>query len=224
MYSWLVAAAFIGAFSSETSSYIRHLASQQIDYRYITSQHTNSSQVHLALGGENEMVVTFVSVDGNTESMVSYGATEGSFTHVRGNSASYSQLMEFSGQLYSPTMGAPFTTEEKLLALENTSSWAYDKKTGEHYANWNNPSSLSSAGSYNNPFTIYNSPTVHTVTLSGLKADLPYVYKVAGNDHLFDFTMPGGPALPMTIGLTADVGQTGGWAPSAVADRDPYIY
>jgi hypothetical protein len=205
------------AIESETSGYIRHAASSPLDAQRILD--TGSSQVHLALGGENEMVVVFASFDSATESKVSYGENMSSLVPVFGTVASYSQLMEFSGQLYGPTMGAPFTTEAALLELENTSSWAYDHKTGEHFANWKNPTTLAAEGSYNNPFTIYNSPAIHTVTLSGLEAGHTYFYQVAGSERAFSFVMPGA-TLPMIIGLTADVGQTAVSNASITALRD----
>ena len=59
---------------------------------------------------------------------------------------------------------------------------------------------------------IYNSPVIHTVAIGPLQAGHTYGYRVAGSSRNYSFTMPPEPgaadAFPLTLGLTADLGQT----------------
>ena len=68
-------------------------------------------------------------------------------------------------------------------------------------------------GAYNNPQMYYDSPAIHRVSLRDLRPGARYGYRVAGDARNFSFTMPpdaadGAAAYPLTLGLTADLGQT----------------
>ena len=109
-------------------------------------------------------------------------------------------------------MGAPGATAAELLARQNTASWAFDPTTGERYASYLNSSTVRWGwADYRNPASIYNSPLVHTVRLRRLLGGRTYSYRVAGDARTFAFAMPpdaDGDAFPLTVGLTADLGQT----------------
>ena len=67
---------------------------------------------------------------------------------------------------------------------------------------------------------MYDSPLIHTVRIRGLKAGAAYAYFVADCDREFTFTMPPAPgARSITIGFTADTGQTRVSNQSFVAHR-----
>mmetsp|Transcript_23644 Transcript_23644/g.46291 ORF Transcript_23644/g.46291 Transcript_23644/m.46291 type:complete len:612 (-) Transcript_23644:88-1923(-) len=175
-----------------------------------------SEQVHLQLGGPGEMVVVYVTANANTSSEVKYWTASSSSAPsvATGTAQAYSQLMWVEYALFNPSMGKPEATEEEILDLQNTTSWAYRAPFSPYgrSASYENPTSVSyGLGSYKNPQMAYTSPVVHTVTLTGLAAFTTYTYSVAGDRRNFSFTMPpdaDGTAYPFTLGLTADLGQT----------------
>ena len=131
-----------------------------------------------------------------------------------GTPAAYSQLIYVDEWLSHPPMGAPRVPEDHLLALQDTSAWAYDRATGRKFANYFKPKTLAyGLGAYNNPQMYYDSPAIHRVSLHNLRPGARYGYRVAGDARNFSFTMPpdaadGAAAYPLTLGLTADLGQT----------------
>ena len=125
--------------------------------------------------------------------------------------------MFYVGELTDPAMGEMRMTEDELLQLQNTSSWAkwlrlFPYGHGSSYKARSAP--RMGLGSYKNPAEIYNSPVICTVTLGPLAAGATYRYTVAGSDETYSFTMPrsasgaAGSVYPFTLGLTADIGQT----------------
>jgi len=144
-----------------------------------------------------------------------------------GTTASYNTQMYISFELLYPSMGPHMETYANILKLSNTANWAYDHKTKEHYSNYKNVTSKNLPGlaetlmSYKNPYAIYDSPLIHTVTLTDLDSETIYYYRPKGSCSIFNFTAPflyDSPSdiaataipspYPMMIGLTADLGQT----------------
>ena len=174
-----------------------------------------SEQVHIQLGGDHEMVVVWATLDGTVPSTVEFWeakATESTASTATGLVDVYSQLQFLNDWLTSPPMGNATTTDEAVLAMLNTSGWAVDPQTGEHTSSWADPTTVKwfQLGPYQNPAFTYNSPYIHTATLSPLKEGVSYRYRVAGDSRVFDFTMPpaAGPTYPLLLGLVSDVGQT----------------
>lgn len=112
-----------------------------------------SDQVHLALGGEAEMVVVFASQTAQTPSTVSWWR-EGSSTlgNAVGSASAYSQLIFLNQMLTSPSLGLPSASNAELLAILNTSAWAFDPFNGNRAANYLNPTQITwGLGAYFNP-------------------------------------------------------------------------
>jgi hypothetical protein len=185
-----------------------------------------TDQVHLTLGDiADSVIISFASTSINSESIVKYSTnknafeSDGNYNEVTGDSTSYSELMYIVGNLYNPSMGVPENNLTDIIKVENTSTWAYDHQTGEHYANYYNinPSNFKTGFmSYNNPYAYYDSPILHTVTLTNLDIGVKYYYVVDGNCNIFSFTIPKN-KYPMQIGLTVDLGQTSVSAASIAA-------
>ncbi len=216
--------------------YIRPKRHERIDVqKYIEERSVGSSnadsecvtdQVHLTLGDTSDsVVISFASTLIDSESIVKYSTNKdsfesgGNFHKATGVSTSYSELMYIVGNLYNPTMGVPEGNLSEIIKVENTSVWAYDHQTGDHYANYYNinPSNFKTGFmAYNNPYAYYDSPILHTVTLSNLDIGVEYYYVVDGNCEIFSFTIPKN-KYPMQIGLTVDLGQTSVSAASIAA-------
>ena len=180
-----------------------------------------SEQIHIALGGEDEMVVSFAT-DDSVPAMVSFWpeAAPSQVSVANGACDAHSQLMYYVGELLEPAMGTWRLPEEDLLALQNTGSWAsvlslFPFDRGSSYRNRTEPKT--GLGSYQNPAEYYNSPVLCTVTLRSLAPAATYSYTVAGSAETYSFTMPASAAaatesptgvFPFHLGLTADIGQT----------------
>lgn len=193
-------------------------------------------QVHITFGDDSQsVVVSFVSnttVTTQTLSQVKYSSLikgcddddKGSddsrhsapkFSIAVGSKTVYSQLQFVTPfSLYrDPNTGFPYTTEQAVANLENSSTWAYDKITKEKWDNYKLvklPLGTSDQNllSYKNPFVIYDSPYIHTVTISGLRQGQKYYYKPDKSCKTFSFTIPKSQSYPITLGLTADLGAT----------------
>ena len=145
----------------------------------------------------------------------------------------YSSLIYIVPNLINPAMGAPAETVNDIVKMENTSAWAFDPATNTKYSNNKFISvasvktitaattTLSGLQSYNNPYAIYDSPMIYTVKITGLMSRTVYYYKPYGSCTVYSFRNPysycpkdaaGSPVrpnpFPMTIALTADLGQT----------------
>lgn len=130
----------------------------------------------------------------------------------------YSSLLSIGSTfLYNPNMGAPFTTYSDIIHRENTANWAYDKITGEKYAQWANISTWHQAIksgllSSKNPYSIYDSPYLYTAKLLGIPTGSKFVYQIVGSCKIFESKVPGvsisGSVYPFKIGLMADLGIT----------------
>lgn len=199
-----------------------------------------ADQVHIVLGDElNSMVVSYATYAFNTSAKVTYATTmEAVLSSLNakvatGSTKVNSELLYIIPRLFDPTMGAPVVTEEEILALQDTTSWAYDKNTGEHYYNWYNYSEVQLGfGNYNNPYMIYDSPLLHTVVLTDLDPLTTYYYRVEGSCDVHSFTMPAysydeavdaDDLYPFLLGMVGDLGQTQVSVGSmeALADMDP---
>ena len=128
-----------------------------------------------------------------------------------GTGETYTQnLAPLASNLVTPKMGAPGATEALILALANTSTFAYDRDTGMKWAYYKNvrtyvPGQLS----YNNPYAYYDSPIIHTTVLTGLVAGTTYYYQPAGADKVYSFTMiQAANTYPFKAALVADLGTT----------------
>jgi len=170
-----------------------------------------SEQVHLALGGPGEMVVSWATDNDATTSMVTYWGADGVGLVARGRATAYSQLLFLDPNLVEPEMGLPGATKDELRRMQDTRAWAHDPWTGRRGGAWNDGRKLAyGLADYSNPAEIYNSPVLHSVTMARLAPGATYGYRVAGDARNFSFTTPPspGPAFPLTLGLTADLGQT----------------
>lgn len=185
-----------------------------------------SEQVHISLGYDlDSAIISFATPYVNTSSTVYYSTDESALFQndlsevmlATGHFQAYSEILYLYFMALDPDMGQPYTTEEEVLALQDTSTWAYDHKTGEHYANWNNVTEVYfGGGQYNNPDMMYQSPAIHTVPLNDLQNGVKYYYRVEGSCDVHSFTLPyfsfesedNADAYPFTLGMTGDLGQT----------------
>ena len=141
-----------------------------------------------------------------------YGTDASRLTSTaKGTGATYTQLLApIANSLVNPSMGAPGATAAEILALANTSSFAYDRDTGRKWANYKNvktyvPGQLS----YSNPYAYYDSPIIHTTVLKGLVAGMTYYYQPAGACKVYSFTMiQAVNTYPFKAALVADLGTT----------------
>ena len=181
-------------------------------------------------------IISFASHDPLTPSTVQYSFDPNAFSRsgqvltATGARESYSNLNSVNSRLYAPTIGVASESYAHILSLQNTSRWAYDKKTGEHWANYYGYKSVQlGLGSYNNPYMIYDSPVLHTVSISSIQPGLTVYYLVAGDCTVRSFVYPrnlesaGLKVYPFTVGLTGDLGQTNVSVASlnALAAMDP---
>ena len=173
-----------------------------------------SEQVHLQLGGPNEMVVSFVSsVWSPTRSRVIYSEQldQGCnrtklLQNATGTTQQYSHLMYFSRHLVEPGMGKPTLTLEELAKIRST-EWCQDASTGWKYPCYHSftaedASRLYGGGRYYNFRDNYDSPNIHTVVLKGLAPNQSYCYSVDNDERVFSFKMPADRVLfPFKLGL-----------------------
>ena len=163
------------------------------------------------------MTVVFASATASTPSEVSWeclNCTVPTSGNVTGKAHAYSTLMYFTKYLTAPALGAPYATDAQIVALQNTSSWAFDpfyaSEQGDSYSDSSKPQF--GLGAYSNPQEVYTSPVLHTVRLQNLTGGTTYEYRVAGSERLFNFSMPVNGSLespyPFVLALTADLGQT----------------
>lgn len=213
--------------------YKRPLADQTIYYaakkhRKLAAselEECNSEQIHITLGGNlDEVIISYTSnnfnsyVDYSTDPELLLSSTKSSkVVRVEGVYQVYSELLYVNNFLVSPAMGEPLEDSETVRALQDTSPWAYEKSSGEHWYNWYNVTKMRTQfGQYNNPYMIYTSPVIHTVVLTGLQSGTNYSYVVADSCQIHSFVMPkyyysGSKVVnlfPFTMGLIGDVGQT----------------
>ena len=185
-----------------------------------------SEQVHISLGYDlDSAIISFASPYLNTSSIVYYSTDEqalfqedmNNIMMAEGTFRAYSEIIYLYSMALNPDMGQPYTTEEEVLELQDTSPWAYDHKTGEHYANWNNVTEVYfGGGQYNNPDMMYQSPAIHTVPLNNLQNGVKYYYRVEGSCDVHQFTLPyysytsedNAESYPFVLGMTGDLGQT----------------
>ena len=171
-----------------------------------------SEQVHLALGGPSAMTASWATSDDTTSSAVTYWGPDGIERVAHGRATAYSQILFIDHNLLDPEIGLPGATGEELKHMQDTRAWAHDPWTGARGDSWNDGKKLRTGlGSYDNPAEIYTSPVLHSVTMTQLQPGTTYGYRVAGDSRNFSFTTPpepGAAAFPLTIGLTADLGQT----------------
>ena len=160
-----------------TSSYVRSSSSSDISPTHLPERCAGcTEQVHLSLGGAGQMVISFATSSDETASRVEYwGAGDLTPRVATGLPSAYTQIVYLDRQLLEPAMGAPATESSQLLAMQNTSGWAvepwYPRGRG---SSWKNPTSVDwGLGDYKNPAAVYNSPVIHTVTLTGLEAGTP---------------------------------------------------
>ena len=130
---------------------------------------------------------------------------------AKGTGASYTQLLApLASHLVTPKMGAPEATAATILALANTSTFAYDRGTGKKWANYKNVRTyVPGPISYSNPYAYYDSPIIHTTVLTGLVAGMTYYYQPAGACKVYSFTMTQAVnTYPFKAALVADLGTT----------------
>lgn len=185
------------------------------------------------------MVITYASA--NSVSSVFYAlrpedvVTVTSRTMTAGGDIgnSQSELRFFNTLSVLPDLGTSTASIETWTNFADTSSWAKDPVTGQH---WNFYLSLIVPGSptytlynienqffynvfhsnfkpssplldYRNPYNYYTSPIFHTVTLNNLTPGTRYYYRVDGSCNIYSFVVPA-KHYPFTLGIFADVGTT----------------
>jgi hypothetical protein len=190
----------------------------QNDY-YLESYGTGvgcpAEQIHLTLGDTyGSVIISFASFGNVTiDPYVTYHSSGSSPVTVDGSSYSYTQCMFVKSNLYDPAMGAPESNAATILARQDTTRWAYVESSGVHWSNWFNYTTIQLLQfAYNNPYGTYNSPLLHTVSISNLTPGVTYFYTVSGSCTTYQFVIPvqspASGAYPMTVGLTGDIGQT----------------
>ena len=174
--------------------YIRPKASNQIHdlekYATAASSTCDVEQVHITVGDQDGSIIVSYATPGlQSKSTVFYGlnqhavqtatAAGGGVMVAYGTPLAYSQLISLSlDNLLYPSMGKPAETVADVLKLVNTYTWAFDPVTKEHFKQWANVTQLSyGLQSYKNPYMYYDSPLIHTVTLTGLKSRTVYKYR-----------------------------------------------
>eukprot|EP00441_Pelagodinium_beii_P036027 CAMPEP_0197631084 /NCGR_PEP_ID=MMETSP1338-20131121/8374_1 /TAXON_ID=43686 ORGANISM="Pelagodinium beii, Strain RCC1491" /NCGR_SAMPLE_ID=MMETSP1338 /ASSEMBLY_ACC=CAM_ASM_000754 /LENGTH=510 /DNA_ID=CAMNT_0043202473 /DNA_START=33 /DNA_END=1565 /DNA_ORIENTATION=- len=181
-----------------------------------------SEQVHIQLGGPEEMVISFASdPTADTEAEVSFGCSaEHLEWKASGDTKVYSQLYYWADELWDPRLKGGFElTAGEVAEIQSTSDWAfYDHTPDRHFPSgiWKNVTaedvnsgSQNGLGKYFNPKENYDSPAIHTVVLSGLIDGATYFFKVDNDEATYSFTMPkSGSEYPFLVGLMSDVGQT----------------
>jgi len=190
-----------------------------------------SSQVHIQLGGENEIVVSFASKLPLSDCHAQVVFWEkGHAVRKRtatGMAETYSSLNYITGDWMwgDAPMPSPFHPDKEAIAEQmSTYDWAYyGNDPSRHVPHiWKNITVEDVAkitypgefGDYWNPGNYYFSPRIHTVVLHGLKPDTHYEYMVANNHKVFQFKTPKGEArlvckrYPFRVGLFSDLGQT----------------
>jgi hypothetical protein len=199
------------------------------------SPYCDAEQIHVTLGGTsyNSVIFSFVSsnVSLDTSSNVYVSEQESvlqnsfevldeiaatkntpfnSLMVATGSRSAFSELMYIYSYLYAPAMGEPQAPASEIVSLENTSPYAYNHKTMDHWSYYRNVTKpYLGFGDYNNPYMYYDSPYIHTATLSsGLKSGTTYYYRVSGSCAIYSFTIPASNKYPMHVALTGDVGQT----------------
>jgi acid phosphatase type 7 len=133
------------------------------------------------------------------------------YSTAKGTGAAYTQLLApSSGNLVTPSMGAPGASAAAIVALANTSTFAYDHATGKKWANYRNIRTYATGQLlYSNPYAYYDSPIIHTTILTGLVAGMTYYYQPAGACKVYSFTMiPAVNTYPFKAALVADLGTT----------------
>jgi hypothetical protein len=188
-----------------------------------------SDQVHIGLGNDlGSVIISFATYSlNNSDSIVYYSDNEQAVLGTGSSSAlkmasgtfrTHSEQIYVTGNLIDPGMGEPLESGQTIINLEDTSKWAYDKTTGEPWANFYNVTTVQyGLGRYNNPYMYYDSPVLRTVSISNLKPLTTYYYRVHGSCKVFRFTMPpfyfAGQApppsmYPFVLGVVGDIGQT----------------
>ena len=78
--------------------------------------------------GANSVTVIWANAALKSSSMVMYGTSMSAMTmSATGSASAYTQLLApMSGNLVTPSMGAPGATAAQIMNLANTSSFAYD--------------------------------------------------------------------------------------------------
>jgi hypothetical protein len=193
------------------------------------SPYCDAEQIHINLGGDGygSVIFSFVTTNVNisTDSAV-YVSTDASLLQqsfadlavdkrvsvAEGSSLAFSENLFVHGFVFAPQMGEPLQTSSQIASIENTSYFAYDHKTGKHWANWlkvfGDAPISENLMAYNNPNTYYDSPVIHTATLSSLMTGTTYYYRVSGSCLIYHFVIPAQNRYPMTVALTGDLGQT----------------
>jgi hypothetical protein len=158
------------------------------------------------------MTVSWANSDLLSSNVVMYGTSAASMTTTAtGTASSYTQLLApTSGNLVTPSMGAPGAVASDIINLANTSSFAYDHVTGKRWANYKNVKTFATGQlSYSNPNAYYDAPMIHTTVLTGLVAGATYYYKPAGACKTYSFTMTRAVGTyPFKAALVADLGTT----------------
>ena len=170
-------------------------------------------KVHITLGGAGaqSMTVSWANPALLSSSMVMFGTSASSMTTMAtGTGAGYTQLLAPSSNLVSPSMGAPGATAASILALANTSTFAYDHDTNKHWKNYVKVFNFATGQLlYSNPNAYYDSPIIHTTVLTNLVAGVTYYYQPAGACKVYSFVMtPAVNTYPYKAALVADLGTT----------------
>ena len=213
-----------------------NLSNSQKFSRKLSETSNKSEQVHITLGEEsNSILISYASFDDNIKSLIQYSTSldalskysnntnNNSILIATGSKLTYSQLLYVHNGLYDPTMGAPDETAAHIISLQDTSHWAYDKTTGEHYANYDKVTQVQSGfGLYSNPYMCYDSPYIHTILLANLMPGVKYYYTVDGGGQIYDFTYPYTPTATPINPLTNTIYTYSDTPPPTPPTTGPY--
>jgi len=190
----------------------------QADHPRLKAVHIDGSkqaeQVHITLGGPNEVVVTFATADYRAPSVVHYGTDEAALSATAtGEKRTYTQRYcpeQFQRHPVMPGSYRVVPSREETIRAQNSSAWLPPES--ESYKNIVSEGDLAPfCWPYLNDRSYYESPTIHHVRLQDLTPSTTYYYACGSEKtRTFSFTTPPpvGPDVPLRVGLWADVGQS----------------
>lgn len=136
-------------------------------------------QVHITLGGPNEVVVTFATADYRAPSVVHYGTDEAALSATAtGEKRTYTQRYcpeQFQRHPVMPGSYRVVPSREETIRAQNSSAWLPPES--ESYKNIVSEGDLAPfCWPYLNDRSYYESPTIHHVRLQDLTPSTTYYY------------------------------------------------
>ena len=140
-------------------------------------------QVHITPGGQGEVFVVYTTRDYRAQPVVRFGTASGDLsTEARGEKRTYTTRVCPEPYAHMNPMPGPPGNEldrDTAMELQNTSQWLPPEASG--YKLVRNESDIEGfCWSYMDRNAFYESPTIHTVRLTGLAPSTVYYY-ICGN-------------------------------------------